>query len=320
MQKPFSIVILFIFLLLKISFASTDSLLFFFQRTIYLENLLNKDGLWANPAIIEQINYPTTSFCNVTPLSYRYTLANAKYLFPISNIIKAGIGIRGTGINTKQSTSISENSIFYQSNFRFSNPSLQTAIALNVFNIQKLGLLIDAGFESLPDGYGNYSLFPLINTAIGILTPYYFNYISLSFVIINTLHFWNKIYSENNGKAGVIFKINDDLINMCFEYAFSIHSAIVESFYYSSSLRYYEVFKYTTSFKICKSFGIILGYSTDIGEFSDIGDCIHAGLELKQSNNYNFFGGYEIGVSTFHRSLIIHRVWLGYQFNKKSVS
>jgi hypothetical protein len=100
------------------------------------------------------------------------------------------------------------------------------------------------------------------------------------------------------------------------EYTFTFKSGAAESFYQTSQQYIYEVFKALVSLRIYKVAGILAGFSTDFGEFSDIGNCLHAGLELRPTDTYPFFGGYELGISLYQRDLFIHRIWVGYRLQK----
>jgi hypothetical protein len=296
---------------------ANNSLYFFYQRSTYLENLHTPGGWWANPALTGEISVPTGYTINVTPLGYRYTLASAKYLFPFCGNFGAGFGIMGTGIAPNQSTQVTSSGINYNSHFTFSNPSFQLGLGGRLPAVGSVGLLIDIGEEMLIDGYGGSSNFLLARGGLGLLTPYYFNAVSLSLTAMATFHFWDHLYMDENGKIGLRVKILDDLALGSAEYTFSFKSAAVESFYTSSQF-YYEVFKATVSVRIFKIAGVIAGYSTDFGEFYDIGNCLHVGLEVRPADVFPFFGGYELGFSTTYPGLIIHRIWLGYRFLKHS--
>lgn len=300
---------------------ANDSLYFFYQRSTYLENLQTPGGWWANPALTGEISAPTGYTINATPLGYRYTLASVKYLFPFCGNFGAGLGILGTGIAPDQSTQVTSAGVSYNSHFTFSNPSFQLGLGGRLPAVGSAGLLVDLGAEMLPDGYGGSSYFFLGRGGLGLLTPYYFNTVSLSLTAMATMHFWNHLYMDENGKIGLRVKILDDLVLGSAEYTFSFRSAAVESFYPTSQF-FYEVFKATVSVRIYKIAGVIAGYSTDFGQFSDYGsgngNCLHAGVELRPLDTYPFFGGYDLGISTTFRDLFIHRIWLGYRFLKHS--
>jgi hypothetical protein len=300
---------------------ANDSLYFLYQRSTYLENLFLEGGWWANPALTGEITAHTISTINVTPLGDRYTLASAKYQFPFLGNFGAGIGIMGTGIAPDQSTQVTSGGVNLHSHFTFSNPSFQLGMGGRLPSVGSAGLLVDLGAEMLPDGYGGSSNFFLARGGLGLLTPFYFNAISLSLTAMATFHFWDHLYMDENGKVGLRVKILDDLVLGSAEYTFSFRTAAVESFYTSSQF-YYEVFKATISVRIYKIAGVIAGYSTDFGEFSNSGfgngNCLHAGIELRPLDIYPFFGGYDLGISTTFRDLFIHRIWLGYRFLKHS--
>jgi hypothetical protein len=293
--------------------AANDSLYFLYQRSTYLENLFTPGGWWANPALTGEITEPTAYTINSSPLGYRYTLASVKYLAPVFGNFGVGLGIMGTGILPRQSTEFSSEGLSYSSHFTFSNPSFQVGIGGRLRNIGSIGLLADIGAEMVPDGNSGSSNYLLLRAGLGVLTPYYFNILSLSATGMSTLHFWERMYMDNNGKIGLRFKIFEDLVLGSAEYTLTFKSGVAESFYQSSQF-YYEVFKGTISVRILKIMGIIAGYSTDLGEFSDIGNCLHAGIELRPADEYPFFGGYELGISTSQKGLIIHRIWAGYKF------
>jgi hypothetical protein len=299
------------------AYAANDSLYFLYQRTSYLENLRTPGGWWANPALTGEITVPTGYTINVSPLGYRYTLASVKYLFPFCGNFGAGLGIMGTGIAPDQSTQVTSSGISINSHFTFSNPSFQLGLGGRLPAVGSAGLLFDIGAEMLPDGYGGSSNFLVARGGLGILTPFYFNAISLSLTGMATMHFWDRLYMDENGKIGLRVKILEDLVLGSAEYTFSFKSA---ASFYTSSQFFYEVFKATVSVRIYKIAGVIAGYSTDFGQFSDYGsgngNCLHAGLELRPLDTYPFFGGYDLGISTTYRDLFIHRIWIGYRFLK----
>ncbi|HUI91006.1 MAG TPA: hypothetical protein VLX68_02055 [Chitinivibrionales bacterium] len=323
MRNWIFVIVIFCCLLSALPFSANganDSLYFLYQRSTYLENLQTPGGWWANPALTGEINTPIGYTLNVTPLGNRYTLASVKFLFPFLNRFGAGIGIMGTGIAPDQSTQVTSSGLSYNSHFTFSNPSFQLGFGGNLPAVGSAGLLVDLGAEMLPDGFGGSSDFLVARCGLGVLTPYYFKVLSLSLTAMATMHFWDRMYMDENGKIGIRTKILDDLILGSAEYTFSFKSAAVESFYPSSQF-FYEVFKATVSVQIYKVAGILAGYSTDFGQFSYYGsgngNCLHAGIELRPQDAYPFFGGYDLGISTTFRDLFIHRIWIGYRFLKR---
>ena len=229
------------------------------------------------------------------------------------------MGIMGTGIAPSQSAQVTNGGATYQSNFSFTNPSFQIGLGGRLPQLGSIGVLTDIGDEFLPDNQGGGTHFLVLRGGAGALTRYFFNSVSLSATLMATLHFWNQTYIDNNGKLGLRFKIHDDLVLGSLEYTFSFKAGAAESFYQNqSSTNFYEVLKALISVRFFKIAGAIVGFSNDLGEFSDIGKTIHLGVELRPSDVYPYFGGYEIGISTQWSNLIIHRFWIGYCFKKKT--
>ena len=270
---------------------------------------------WANPALTGEITEKTASTVDVTPIGLRqFTIVSAKYLFPFAGNFGAGFGIMGEGIgpDQKQNTQISSDNLSYSSHFSFSNPSLQLGLGANLKNVGSAGLLFNVGEELLPQGDGTNYNFPVMGLGFGALTPYFFSSISLSFTAMATWHFWQQTYMDDDGKAGIRFKILDDFILGSFECSFSFRSARIQSFYTTSN--YYHVAKGLVSIRFYKIAGFLLGYSSDFGGFQDMGGALHAGLELRHSNDYPYFGGYEVGLSTYQSVSFTHQIWVGYCF------
>jgi hypothetical protein len=289
-----------------------------YQRTTYLENLTMNGGWWANPALTGEITEKTGSTVDITPLGlYQLTIVSAKYLFPFADNFGAGIGIMGEGMNQSQnqSTNISSGGLSYSSHFSFSNPSLQFGLGMHLNNIGSGGLLLSAGQELLPQGDGTYYNYPIASLGIGVLTPYFFNFLSLSLTSMASWHFYQEEFLDFDGKAGFRFKILDDFILGSFEYTFSFKSSFIESFYTTSN--HYQVGKGLISIRIYKIAGVLLGYSSDFGGYKDMGATLHAGLELRHSDDYPYFGGYELAMGTNQRLTFTHQVWVGYCFRAK---
>ena len=81
---------------------AADSLPFFYQRTIYLENLLTEGDWWANPSRISPIDKTTIFTSNVGLLGGRYSISSVRIIFPLNPQLNAGLGITGTGISQGQ--------------------------------------------------------------------------------------------------------------------------------------------------------------------------------------------------------------------------
>jgi hypothetical protein len=297
--------------------AQTQNLPYLYQRTTYLENLTMNGAWWANPALTGEITEKTASTVDITPLGlYQFTIVSAKYLFPFGGNFGAGLGIMGEGMgqSQNQTTQVTGNGATLTSNFSFSNPSFQCGLGMHFKNVGSAGLLFNVGQELLPLGDGTSYNFPLMGLGVGALTPYFFNTISLSFTTMATWRFWQQEYLDYDGKAGFRFRVLDDFILGSLEYSFSFNSS--ESFY--SSAYHYRVVKSLLSIRIYKIAGLLIGYSSDFGGFKDMGPTLHAGLELRHSDVYPYFGGYELALGTNQRILITHQIWVGYCFRAQS--
>jgi hypothetical protein len=298
--------------------AVNDSLFFLFQRSTYLENLNMPGAWWANPATVAEVGKKTAMTVNVSPLGFVYTIASARYLAPVAGRFGWGIGIMGAGINPNPAGSLQADNTGaqYQSQFSFSNPSIQLSAAAKLTGGLCLGLLCDAGFEELPDGNGGQMNFPTLGIGVGGMTPYFFDKVSLSLSLMSTGHFWLQSYWDYDGKGGVRFKSSDSLLMGSLEYTYSLVSGTIKNIY-NSPATYYHVVKALASIKIFSIAGVLFGFSRDLGIFSDNGAMVHLGVELRQSQVYPFFGGYETGIAVTQRNrdLWVHRLWLGWCFN-----
>jgi hypothetical protein len=297
------------------AWAQTPNLYYLYQRTTYLENLTMNGAWWANPALTGEITEKTASTVDITPLGlYQFTIISAKYLFPFGRNFGAGIGIMGEGVGPSQgqSTQVTDAGATYSSHFSFSNPSFQCGLGMHLKNVGSAGLLFNIGEELLPQGDGTSYNYPVMGLGAGVLTPFFFNTLSLSLTAMATWHFWQQEYLDYDGKAGCRFRILDDFILGSLEYTFSFKSGFIESFYTTSS--YYQVGKGLISIRFYKIAGLLLGYSSDFGGFKDMGGALHAGLELRHSDDYPYFGGYELAVGTNQRLTFTHQVWVGYCF------
>jgi hypothetical protein len=302
-------------------FAATDSLNYYFlyQRSIYLENTLLIGSWWVNPASAAEIDRKTLQTVNVTPLGNVLTIASAKYLTPVTPMVGVGVGIMGQGINPNPSLQAGNSGAQYQSNFSFINPSMQLAGAVKIKRGGAIGLLLNIGAEQLPnsteiDPNGNANYFTM-GVGAGYLTPWFFNRVSLGFSAMTTGHFWLQTFWDYDGKLAVSARSSDSLFTGSLEYTFSLLNQGFAWVYHSPG-NHYEVVKALLSVRFMQIAGLLLGYSDDLPNYYANGPCAHVGLELKESAIYPFYGGYEIGIglSQLHRDLLIHRLWVGYDF------
>jgi len=290
-----------------------DSLYFLFQRSTYLENLCMPAAWWANPALTAEIGGKTALTVSVTPLGNTFTIASAKYCAPIGARGGWGIGLMGAGISPDPSLQANNSGAQYSSHVTFSNPSIQLAGGLKIPYIGSIGALGDFGLELLPNFSGGEENYFSMGLGAGFLTPYAWDYLSLSLFAMSRGHFWIQNFWDHDGKVGLRLKTPDSLVLGSLEYTVSFSSGSVK-FIGNSPAYYYQVVKALMSLKIYAIMGVLIGYSDDLGIFSNNGSMIHGGVELRRSSVYPFFGGYELGVSLTHSALLVHHLWLAYSF------
>ena len=303
------------------AFASGDSLNYYFlyQRTAYLENTLTPGSWWANPASLGEIGRKTLQTVNTTPLGNVLTIASAKYLTPVSPQIDAGVGIMGQGINPADPSFQASNAgAQYQSQFSFVNPSVQFAGAMKLGRGGLTGLLLNIGAEQLPASAEvgpNFANYLTMGFSAGYLSPWFFDCVSLGLSFMTTGHFWLQTYWDNDGKLALRYQDPDSLFTGSLECTFSLLGQGLVWIGHSPA-GYYEAIKALVSIRFMQIAGLLLGYSDDIQNLVANGPCAHVGLELRQSNVYRYYGGYEIGIGLgqLHRDLLVHRLWVGYDF------
>ena len=125
-------------------------------------------------------------------------------------------------------------------------------------------------------------------------------------------HFWIDNFWDHDGKMGLRIKTPDSLVLGSLEYTVSFSSGF--KYIGNAPANYYQVVKAMASIKIYAIMGVLIGYSDDLGIFSNNGTLIHGGLEMRRSDVYPFFGGYELGVSLTRSALLVHHLWLAYAF------
>ena len=302
------------------SFAQTqDSVYYFYQRTVYLDNPL-MDGAWySNPSSISTINKPEAFTVNAGTLGRRYTISSVRFFFPIVPSCAAGVGISGAS-NALQDASFqaTEQGTTYQSNFSFTRPSFEAGIAIQLPFDYRWGLLESYGIEndSFYNG-GNTQNYFIWGNGLGLTTPEVAHLLSFSFSTFSVGHFQPIAWWENDAKLGMILNYHEDLIRAAAEYSFSLADRFI-LFRNANVAHGYEVFKVLLSARILKIIGVLAGYSSDTPILSDNGKSVHLGLELRKTDFYSFFGGYDVGISVTEFPQIIHRIWFGYQFGLKN--
>jgi hypothetical protein len=318
-----------LFFITTLNFANSDTLNYYFllyQQTTYLENALMPGSWWSNPASTAEIERKTAQTVDVTPLGNVLTIASAKFLMPVTSRFSAGIGIMGVGQGNSSSQNLNAtgSGATFQSQSSFFNPSMQFSGAAKFRHGGGIGLLFNIGAEQLPSAmdlgptYSNYSNYLTMGFGAGLLTPWFFERVSLGLSAMSTGHFWIQNYWDYDGKLALRFRSIDSLLTGYVESTFSFLGGNPVWIGYSPN-NYYEVIKAMISLRFMGILGLLLGYSDDVPNGEGNGQCAHVGLELKQSNLSRYYGGYEIGIALTtqlpqQRDLLVHRFWVGYNF------
>jgi hypothetical protein len=304
--------------------SNIDSMYYFYERTVYLEDLTQQGAWWSNPSKIASIRTPCVFTSNTGLLGGKYSLSSIRILFPVQRTITAGFGLTGASTKEVRSFSGSSSGATASGNFNFSRPSLEAGISFQPDAGGALGGLLMTGTESTPpDIVGIRQYYFILGAGFGYLSPMLANMAQLSLSTVSVCHFQVDTWWDHSAKTGAYLNINDGFVIGSFEYSFSLSNALAflqnQKTYYS-----YEVFKGTISTRFRSIAGFILGYSSDTKNQRDNGPTFHTGLELRPSEVYQFWGGYEIGVSPWssrHQTTtavvtVIHRFWVGYNFKK----
>jgi hypothetical protein len=301
--------------------SSIDSLYYFFERTIYLENLTQNAAWWANPSSISSIREPCVFTSNTGLLGGKYSISGFRVFAPLQHSLTVGFGL--TGASTAEGRSFSGDGTGGQmtSSFNFSRPSLEAGAGYESKRFGALGVLAITGTENAVSGIKIY--FFVLGTSLGYLSPPIAGMARLSLSTLSVCHFQADTWWDHSAKTGVVFNVYDSLFTGSLEYGFSLNNA--PFFSDGNDLWGYEVIKGTVSTRFRSIAGFLLAYSTDTKNLRDNGPTFHSGLELRPSRIYPFWGGYEIGISPWssrHRTntaviTLLHRFWVGYTFRKK---
>ncbi|MBD3346912.1 MAG: hypothetical protein GF401_17805 [Chitinivibrionales bacterium] len=315
----------------SISDAATDDEIanryLFFQRTLYLENILSPGNWWANPALLSKIETRTILTSNVAPLAGKYVIASARALFPITEYFKCGVGILGTGLYEKTSqtnTTIDGRGVSTSGSFSFDRPSLQFGIAGNLPYLGSVGGLTAFGFEEPRDLQRSQRSF-IWSIGGGVISPLFFNMtgFSISYMATGIINVQSRWYHD--GKLGMHFSFNDDFIRAMTSFSFTANSSLG---LWNQQSGDYQVFKTMVSIRTLEILGTLVGMSSDLenfGPLSDLydkssvnGNCIHLGLELRKTDYSPYFGGLDMGISITNPGHIFVRFWFGYEFADSS--
>jgi hypothetical protein len=300
-----------------------ENVFFIYPRTTYMENIMVPGMWWANPALLAQIDNTTLFTSNVLPLENFYTISSIRCMIPVFPSVTTGLGIFGAGEYrfSSSSTRATEHGIEYRSTFTFTRPSFQAGIAADMHSLGQIGLLASLGTELYSVSITDERYYPTYSAGIGYYSPALLDVLHGSLSIFCTAHTREEWQWENTAKAGIIIVVPDSLVVSSLEYAFSL-SPQAFSLFNPSPRGMYEVIKGAVSVRVMGIMGVMAGVSVDGGldRLYNNGTIVHAGLELRRSETYNFYGGYEIGLSTDGRWTIPHRLWIAYSFGKKKMS
>lgn len=298
-----------------------EDVLFFYERTVYLEGLLMPGGWWANPALPATIEHHTLQTTNASPLGDRYTISSVRFFWPIVPVLTVGIGILGVGEDQTGSLSAEPGGVSYRSSFFFSRPSVQTGAAVSLPYAGSAGAIFSVGAERLSVGIDQTRSFPTLGIGAGWLSPKVAGMLDFSASVFLLGHFLTVPYWEHDAKLGVRLQLPNEMVSVALEYAFPLKNG----WRFRTPRRpwTYEVLKAVASVRVYRALGVLAGFSSDFHSDDDPvyypyynGDCLHGGVEIAESTVYPFFGGYEVGVSVDGRWNVIHHVWLGMQFGR----
>jgi hypothetical protein len=291
-----------------------DSLPFFYERSVYLENLITPGAWWANPGCIAAIDRPTIYTSTVGLLGGLYSMSSVRGIFPVDTSLKVGFGITGTGGSAGSSLTSSGAGAQASSIFSFSQPSFEGAVSYANWPIGTVGAILLGGSESVQDpADGTSSLYYFWGYDLGWISPSLLKTINFSFSTLTVSNHWITTLWSFDAKAGLLVNVHDSLVLGSLEYGFPLKTGGYPS---------YTVLKGDVSIRVKSIVGVLLGYGKDIPNFYDNGSTYHAGLELRRSNIYPFYGGYEVGLSPWasrHGSefSVLNQIWVGYGFAKK---
>jgi hypothetical protein len=306
-----------------INVPNIDGLYFFYQRSIYLENLCQPAAWWANPSLLSPIDRITVFTSNTGLIGQRYTISSARVVLPIQSKLNIGFGVTGTGTTEGRSLSAGNGGAQYSSSFSFNLPSLEAGVSYIPPVVGSIGALMITGTESIPDpsNSGLNTLYFFWGIGAGWLSPSIMNTVKFSVSTLSVYHSQFITWWDNGAKAGLQINVNDGKVTGSFEYGFALFNGPVSFFQNQSNFHGYEIFKGSVSLKMMDIAGVLLGYSKDTPPANAIdnnGSTFHAGVELRRSDVYPYYGGYEMGISGAHGISIIHRIWVGYGFKKKN--
>ncbi len=288
---------------------------YLYQRTAYTDNLAMVGAWWSNPAVAASIDAPYAHTANVLPLGDSLLISSFRMFVPLPKGIVTGAGILGAG-GYKLGTSSAQaegGSLTYQSRFAFSRPRFQLGAAAALPYVGSIGALGTVGSDVLTGGEGSVS--PGIG--FGWLSPLLLKSLQLSMAVMFIHHDIDTTFWESGGKLGFLGFILDSLVTASCEYTFSLGERGKGFGVFSAQAEEapeYEVLKALVSLRLFTGLAVLAGYSTDIDYDFSNWHMAHLGLELCETPDSPFLGGYDIGFRFGTDWIITHRIWVGLNF------
>jgi hypothetical protein len=315
-----AIVGILVWLVLPVSAQSHFSSLYLYQRSIYLENILTPGAWLANPALASEIGRPALLTTNVMPLGDQYLFAAVRGFYPLRSGLSLGIGLLGTGTYNHGSSNAGSQGDGFSANgdFAFTGPDFQAGAAYAIAGAGAIGVMTTLGWNFPPSDTSTLATETAWGIGAGWLSPWYFHTFSVSLSVMSIGHFREIAYWEHNGKAGIRLSLFSDVLRGSIESALLFGKAL--GIFTDNSSAPYEAMKTLWSLQVYRIFGALLGFSTDYAgrwtthgvRIADNGNCIHVGAELRKTEEYAFWGGYDMGISLSYPSSILHRFWFAY--------
>jgi hypothetical protein len=300
-------------------YADNPNVYYFYQRSIYLEDLIKPGGWWSNPSLISSIDQTTLFTSTTGPIGRNYSLSSVRLLFPVMQHLNAGIGFTGTASGGGGSSGTGSNAGFsYQNYFNFTRPSLEGGMSYVTPDFGNVGALLLGGSKSYVTSAGDSTISFFWGLSAGWISPAFFKTVSLSLSMLSIYNADVSPWWEHCAKVGLLLNMLDSAVLGSLEYGFATDSVSGSLFNNPANTQNYEALKGTVSIRFRRIAGFILGYSTDTQNFYDNGHTYHLGLELRKSSVYPYYGGYEMAISTSHNGSVFHQIWLGINFKKTS--
>lgn len=291
-----------------------DSLYFFFERTVYLENLLVPGSWWANPALILPIDTLSIFSSNVGALGGEHTIASVRIIGGIDSFSSFGIGLTGVSGDDNRTLFAENGGTSFKSSFSSLQPSIEAAYSRNLGFVGAIGLLETFGTHNNDSTSSKYKY--TWGHSLGYLSPTLQKIAAISIHYNLAYHHFYDNWWDNNIRLGLILEHPSQIWRSSWEYSFPLNSK--DDIWNWGSHRGYKVFKMSNSLQYRKNLAILFGYSKDSEILTHNGSTFHGGIELQKTPTNRFFGGYEFGLGTSKSLLFFHRIWFNLQLVKSA--